>query len=252
MTPQLHAGNNCASMLDMHQVDTAYFQTLDFKTLLLLAKLLETASVTRTAEAMSMSQPAASRSVERLRKAVGDPLLVRARKGYALTTRAEELRPLLEQALSGITRLSSGFPITISSDQDRSLQGSSPNGVNNHSLDLPDYTPSPLDLNHNPRNGLPYFDTALFSPNTLGTPGSASRRSFYGPGIFNFDIALLRNFRLSESKALQFRVETFNTFNHTQFFGPAAVNGDSDSDLFGRIVRAAPPRLMQIALKFTF
>ena len=155
-------------------------------------------------------------------------------------------------SISGITRLSSGFPVTISSDSDNSLIGSVPNGVNNKTLDLPDYTPGNLSRNANPRNGLEYFNTSLFSSNALGTPGSASRRSFYGPGAFNSDLALLRNFRISETKALQFRVESFNTFNHAQFFGPVAVNGDIDSGLFGNVVKAAPPRLMQVALKLTF
>jgi Carboxypeptidase regulatory-like domain/TonB dependent receptor len=155
-------------------------------------------------------------------------------------------------SLSGITRASSGFPVTISSDGDNSLMGSVPNGVNNHSLDLPDYTPGPLNLNGNPRNGLPYFNTSLFSANALGMPGNASRRAIHGPGMLNFDLALLRTFRISESKALQFRLETFNTFNHTQFFGPAAVNGDFSSNLFGRVVQTAPPRQLQVALKFTF
>ena len=155
-------------------------------------------------------------------------------------------------AISGITRLSSGFPVTIHSDGDLSLMGSLPNGVNNQSLDLPDFTPGNLNLNHDPRNGLPYFNTSLFTPNALGTPGTASRRSFHGPGALNFDLALLRTFRLTESKALQFRLETFNTFNHTQFFGPVAVDGGIDTALFGHVVKAAPPRLMQIALKFTF
>ena len=155
-------------------------------------------------------------------------------------------------AISGITRVSSGFPVTMSIEGDNSLQGSQPNGVNLKSLDLPDVTPGSLNLNSDTRNGLPYFNTALFGPNALGTPGNASRRFFYGPGMVNFDLALLRNIRLSESKALQFRLETFNTFNHTQFFGPAAINGDHDSDLFGRAVKTAPPRLMQVALKFTF
>jgi len=77
-------------------------------------------------------------------------------------------------------------------------------------------------------------------------PATHRARSFYGPGMFNSDLALLRSFQLSEAKALQFRLETFNTFNHAQFFGPAAVNGDLDSDLFGRVVKAAPPRLMQL------
>ena len=154
-------------------------------------------------------------------------------------------------ALSGISRLSTGFPVTLSSDGDRSLMGSVPNGVNNKSLDLPDFSAGALNLNGNPRNGLLYFNTSLFSPNALGTPGNASRRSFYGPGMFNTDLALRKFFHFSESRALEFRLEAFNIFNHTQFFGPSAVNGDISSAQFGHVVKAVPPRLMQIALKYT-
>jgi Carboxypeptidase regulatory-like domain len=154
--------------------------------------------------------------------------------------------------ISGITRITSGFPVTLHSDEDNSLMGSIPNGVNNHSLDLPDYNGAPLDINHNPRNGLPYFNVSAFSENALGTPGNASRRSFYGPGEINFDLALLKTMQLAESKNLQLRIEAFNVFNHTNFFGPAAVNGDIDSSLFGQVVSAAPPRLLQAALKFIF
>jgi hypothetical protein len=155
-------------------------------------------------------------------------------------------------SISGITRASTGFPVTLAEHGDNSLQGSLPNGVNNHSLDLPDYTPGDLRLNGNPRNGKEYFNTSLFTSNALGAPGSASRRSFHGPGSWNFDLALLRNFVLTEGKTLQFRLETFNTFNHAQFFGPAAVNGDSGTGTFGQVVKAAPPRLAQVALKFSF
>jgi hypothetical protein len=155
-------------------------------------------------------------------------------------------------SVSGITRVSSGFPVTISSDGDRSLMGSLPNGVNNKSLDLPDLAPGSLGVNRDPRNGLAYFDTSLFSPNAPGTPGTASRRGFYGPGMVNFDLAIRRILRFSETKSMEFRLETFNAFNHAQFFGSAAVNGDSDSTLFGQVVRAAPPRLTQAALRFTF
>lgn len=153
---------------------------------------------------------------------------------------------------SGITRLSTGFPVTMRSDGDNSLQGSLPNGVNNKSLDRPDYVGGPLNLNKDPRNGLPYFNTAAFAENALGTPGNASRRSFYGPGEVNFDLALLKNFNLKESRQLQFRLETFNTFNHAQFFGPVAVQGDIDSNTFGQVINAAPPRLVQLAAKITF
>jgi hypothetical protein len=155
--------------------------------------------------------------------------------------------------LSGITRISSGFPVTLHSDGDNSLQGSLPNGVNNHSLDLPDYNGAPLNFNGNPRNGLPFFNTSAFSLNALGTPGNASRRSFHGPGAMNFDLALLKSMPLGESRALQLRIEAFNAFNHAQFFGPAAVSGGiSDPTIFGQVVKAASPRLMQAALKFTF
>ncbi|HEY3827350.1 MAG TPA: TonB-dependent receptor [Bryobacteraceae bacterium] len=154
--------------------------------------------------------------------------------------------------LSGITRISTGFPVTLHEDGDNSLQGSSPNGVNNHYLDTPDYTGLPLQINSDPRNGQPYFNLAAFSQNALGEPGTASRRSFYGPGEMNFDLALLRNFKVAEKKQLQFRFESFNTFNHAQFFGPASVQGEILDANFGQVIKAQPPRLVQIALKYTF
>jgi len=154
--------------------------------------------------------------------------------------------------LSGITRASTGFPVTLKSNDDNSLQGSIPNGVNNYSLDIGQYTGAPLNLNGNPRNGLPYFNPAAFTQAPLGTLGSASRRSFYGPGALNFNISLLRNFNFSETKFLQLRIESFNTFNHTQFFGPGAVQGNIDSPLFGQVVKTADARVMQLALKYTF
>ncbi len=170
------------------------------------------------------------------------------------TEKLTKKAPLFVQgwSLTGVTRLSSGFPVTIKSNNDNSLQGSIPNGVNNYSLDTADYDGAPLQLNGNPRNGLPYFNTGAFTINALGTPGNASRRSFYGPGSFNTDLALLKNFNFSETKSAQFRLETFNVFNHTQFFGPAAVQGNIDSPLFGTVVKAASPRLVQLALKITF
>jgi hypothetical protein len=154
--------------------------------------------------------------------------------------------------ISGITHASTGFPVTLSSTDDNSLQGTNPNGVNSRYMDLPDVAPGPLNVNHDPGNGQSYFNTALFSANVLGTPGNASRRYFYGPGSFNTDLALLKSVPLSETKALQLRLETFNVFNHPQFFGPQAVNGNISSPLFGEVVKAAPPRLMQLAVKFAF
>ena len=154
--------------------------------------------------------------------------------------------------ISGITHVSSGLPVSLVSYGDNSLLGTEPNGINNYSVDEPDFTPGSLAQNHNPRNGQPYFDLSLFSQNALGTPGTAKRRFFYGPGLDNYDMALLENLRLRESTSLQFRAEAFNVFNHTQFFGPQAVDGNIDSSTFGHIISAAPPRLMQFSAKFFF
>jgi hypothetical protein len=155
--------------------------------------------------------------------------------------------------ISGVTRASSGFPVTLSTDGDNSLQGSSPNGVNNRYLDLPDFTEQPVDI-RNPHNnaGLYYFNPLAFTDNAIGTPGDAPRRYFSGPGMFNTDLVLQRNFDFGEARVLQFRLEAFNFLNHTQFFGPTAVNSDVDNPLFGQAVNAASPRLIQLGLKFNF
>jgi hypothetical protein len=154
--------------------------------------------------------------------------------------------------LSGVSRFSSGFPVTFTNASDNSLLGTQPDGVNSYGVDLPDMVPGALDLNHNPRNGQPYFNTSLFSLPPLGSAGTAARRLFYGPGMENFDIALSKNLRFGESRSLQLRLETFNTFNHAQFFGPATVNGEITSAAFGQVVSADAPRLVQLGAKFSF
>jgi hypothetical protein len=154
--------------------------------------------------------------------------------------------------ISGITHFSTGFPVTLLNYGDNSLLGAEPNGINNYGVDEPQYTPGSLDLNSNPRNGQSYFNTSLFSLQPLGQPGNAPRRFFYGPGLDNYDMALLKSISLTESKSVQFRFEGFNVFNHAQFFGPTSVDGNINGTTFGEVVSAAPPRLMQAAVKFVF
>ncbi len=144
---------------------------------------------------------------------------------------------------SGITRFSTGLPVTLINYGDNSLLGAEPNGINNYGVDEPDVVPGSLQLNRNPRNGAPYFNTALFGENALGTRGDASRRYFHGPGMQNFDMALLKTVRLTESKSLQLRLEAFNVFNHAQFFGPQSVDGNITSSTFGQVGQAPLPAL---------
>jgi hypothetical protein len=142
--------------------------------------------------------------------------------------------------------------VTFASNGDNALVYVQNNGVNSISIDLPDYTPGNLEINHNPRNGQPYFNTSLFKPNALGTPGTSPRRFFYGPGINNYDMALHQVTKLTESKSLESRMETFNTFNHAQFYPHGSVDGNVDSAPFGHVLKAAPPRIGQVAMKLFF
>lgn len=155
-------------------------------------------------------------------------------------------------AITGITRFSTGLPVTLLNPNDTALIGSFNNGVNGVGFSDLNVAPGPLDLNSNPGNGKPYFNTSLFSLPPLGSPGNADRRFFYGPSMDNWDIALLKETYFSETKVLEFRMETFNTFNHAQFFGPNTVDGNINDSTFGQIVSAMAPRQMQAALKFRF
>jgi len=156
-------------------------------------------------------------------------------------------------SLSGITRFSSGFPVTMTNNGDNSLLGTNPNGVNNSSGDEPDLSGVTLRFTRNPRgSGNSYFDAAAFRMNALGTPGDVKRRFFHGAGADNYDAALAKTLSFTESKSLLFRVEAFNVFNHTQFNGPNAIDGNIGSLTFGNAISSAPPRILQGALKFNF
>ncbi len=153
--------------------------------------------------------------------------------------------------ISGLTRITTGFPVTLINNNDTSLLGTQPNGVNNNGVDQLKITPGPLNLNSSPRRGSA-FNTALFALPALGDFGDARRRFFHGPGSDNTDLALDKSTSLPEGRALEFRIEAFNVFNHGQFFGAATVQGNISSANFGQIVSAAPPRLMQLSARIRF
>jgi hypothetical protein len=154
--------------------------------------------------------------------------------------------------VTGITRFATGFPVTLAETDDRSLLGTC-GGVSGGCVDTPDFTPGPLlnsSLNSaNPRLRKPYFNTSLFRPEALGQIGTANRRFFHGPGVNDFDVGLLKDFRLTERFTLQLRGEFFNILNHAQFVNPS---GNIDASNFGMVTSAQPPRIGQVALKLLF
>jgi hypothetical protein len=150
--------------------------------------------------------------------------------------------------LTGITRFATGLPVTINETDDRSLYGVIGNGPG-PGVDTPDFTPGLILSNTNPRSGEEYFNTSLFTLEPLGKLGDSSKRFFHGPGINDFDMALLKDLRVSERFKLELRGEFFNIFNHAQFGGP---QGDIDSSTFGFVTSANAPRIAQAALKLLF
>lgn len=119
-------------------------------------------------------------------------------------------------------------------------------------VDFSRYLPDPFGPGYDPHNVTPYFNTALFSVPPLGSYGTSPRRFFDGPGQEDFDIALLKVTHLGRHKNLELRLETFNTFNHSQFFGAGSVNGIIGTPGFGSVVNAESPRLTQVAARFSF
>ena len=106
----------------------------------------------------------------------------------------------------------------------------------------------------------------LAANNEPGMFGYLGKSPLTGPGRADWDLAILRNFSMpwfkSEHSSLQFRFETYNTFNHPQWSGinifcsgstapGAACNGDQNIGN-GEVSSAARPRIVQLGLKLVF
>ncbi len=135
---------------------------------------------------------------------------------------------------SGITAIQSGLSLT---------PGLS---VTNQGLaSRPNYTGS---LTY-PRTPGEFFNTSVFAQPTAGFFGNAANGSITGPGLVTFDMALYKDFRITEHQAFQFRAELFNIFNHTNFNGIGTTFGASN---FGQATSAADPRIVEFALRYRF
>jgi len=82
-----------------------------------------------------------------------------------------------------------------------------------------------------------------------GQFGNEGRNAVRGPGMATVDLSVFKRFAIAESTRAEFRVESFNTLNHANF---ALPENDLTSPEFGQILQAAPPRLLQLALKILF
>jgi hypothetical protein len=146
-------------------------------------------------------------------------------------------------ATNAIVTLESGSPFSVVSGRDNSQSG-----VNRDRADL---TGDPELDTRRPVSELiaRYFNTNAFSVNAPGTFGNSGRNILRGPGFANVDFGLVKNARLTRRHLLQFRTEIFNLFNRVNLGNP--VNSVSAPN-FGQIISAGSPRVIQLALKYSF
>jgi hypothetical protein len=99
------------------------------------------------------------------------------------------------------------------------------------------------------------------SPAVLGQVGNAGKVNYYLPGDTNFDTALFKNFPIENKMVVQFRLETYNTFNHAEFnsvnntatFKDASSSANVQQDAtFGQLNGTLNPRYLQLALRLNF
>ncbi|HYA24131.1 MAG TPA: carboxypeptidase regulatory-like domain-containing protein [Terriglobales bacterium] len=183
--------------------------------------------------------------------------------------------------ISGITTYQSGVPFSV-------INGGSANGIS--VLDnagvangvgagsFPDvigdpYKHPPLGATNPQSIGPALLNAAAFAAPTGLTFGDTGRNFLNNPSRLNFDVALLKHFKVTEGSTLEFRAEAFNVFNHTQFviydpdrgnqanntiscYGgidnsagdPSCLSGSS----FLHPIEAHRPRTVQFGLKLAF
>ena len=162
--------------------------------------------------------------------------------------------------LSGIVSMYTGQPITVATS------GVDPAGLgllgDTSILSRPDQTCNAnLDAPHqyggsaqSAAQGLTWFNTKCFAavPQGQVRPGNEGNYTVRGPGFFNWDGSLFKNFGISRNERwkLQLRGETFNALNWVNPAGFASTNITTTT--FGQIGGFRAARRMQVAAKITF
>ena len=108
----------------------------------------------------------------------------------------------------------------------------------------------------NPNSGAPHklkqwFNTNAFAevPSGQYRPGNDSVGNILGPGYGNWDLSVFKNVLFPHSVNMQFRAESFNAFNHTNFAGVQTTLKETN---YGQVTDAGPARVMQMAVKLVF
>ncbi len=167
--------------------------------------------------------------------------------------------------ISPVLNWSSGLPFTITYNECGLSSGPGPcypNGKGSTlKTNLGGYDPvahrrffyhaSPTPLVQYANGGLQYTSFSGFSASGVDQIGTAGRNNAWGPGFFNTDLALQKNFPIHESIVGQFRLDGFNAFNHINpgFGGGGATNSIDAGDQY---ITGQAPGAMARLLQFSF
>ncbi len=149
---------------------------------------------------------------------------------------------------AGVTQAQSGNPVNVTYSPDVL-------GLGGDTTNRPNFDSS---ARHYPKKQLAWFNTGAYSAPTApwnggGNQGfgTAGKDSIVGPGLFNWNLSLYKEFRITsgEGPRFQLRFESYNTFNHTEFNN--IDTGFTDGN-FGQVTSTFDPRTWQFGGKFLF
>jgi hypothetical protein len=156
-------------------------------------------------------------------------------------------RVLGDWQVSLIFQAQSGFPFTVSVFGDTANAGTLLNVYPIRANAVPGEDPN---LPSDQRNADHWFNTAAFATPAAFTFGNVGRNTMTGPPLYKADLALDKEIPFAGDRALHFRVEAFNVFNHTNLGTP---NRFVNTPQFGTITDAmTPARQIQFVLRYMF
>jgi hypothetical protein len=152
--------------------------------------------------------------------------------------------------VTGVTRIWSGLPFSVTSNGNAGTLGGGPRAnYLGDEIIIKDYA------------NRQWFNPLVFGRPKDGELGNTGRNWLRGPGFTNFDLSLFKDFKFTERIRLQYRAEFFNIFNSLQWFGVntgiSATNPDNrvtaaTRGTSGQLTTTRDSRKIQMALKFYF
>jgi hypothetical protein len=146
--------------------------------------------------------------------------------------------------LNLINTMTSGLPLDIGYSPTSQAQ------ISSLVSERPDLVPG-VSPYLNGTNPIDYLNAAAFSVPSYTQPfGTAPRNSVRTPAFYETEFGVHKNFVIMEGRYVQFRAESFNLLNHTNFGPPGGLNSNSSG--FGVFTSTFPARQVQLALKLVF